>query len=974
MRDAAKDGSGPQARCSPTREEGFVTGGTGRLERAQVPVVVRWRHATGSELDVAQAARDVVELVTGHIQRRLDAPEVLSFASAPITGGGPCETAQAAEPISYVQADERVLGLIGNPFGGAPTHALTDLGSQLKLKPRARRRRDRTLDGVTDTNSTHGDGKGSGDQRRRRPAVVNVRPGVGGARRRVDLPTDPTTGLEKYGPITWWTVPGPGTMLGLLELNPEGNAVAMCRLSGEDKDDTLTDQIDKALALEAGNSDQLVIRYVLLALDMSGTREVRPPRALPAPPGLLERDDIILLDKWLSEGWVLHVIWRDGRRIARDILPAEQILASLRRNRATLWLSSFGRAIDWRSDKLGIRALNLVSAEDRDNINWSLQDGRLRKGPLAGKGWRNAPPRFGFLKEARTFERRPDTEQWPWILRAFELADVGDFEHNGGLSTRKLAAALAAEGCPFDHERIRQILKDPIYATGEWTTNVRGLAVAQEPIPLDDPVPLDRFLRVQQKLALRQGSTKNTPLGEFLFNYVKTTHKQCAGSVHRGMEVGIHGWVNPHRDDLRYLTHAPAVPECCKGMGRRGKNGGWRWERADIQDPVVEKLRELVTHPAVLAEAASAARHQIAQSSARLSADQRTQLERELEEVAMLEDAAADQWLEKSLRESTKGDDQDARRRRVSQYEKVADSLARKRAGLERRLAADNAARAVDAPVARDIENEEDLKRAFLEIMTVDTPADPQMLQLRARLFQAIVSSIEVDDDGGPDTPITVTIEGHLVPDGVHATASPLVAGGELLSAYLAQQRGNAPDLDRRAAVLEQVQEEVGKVAPDSKTAYEYGYHKAVSIIVDHFFDGKEDPVEVQRKTQESSWWTQGTRRRRHERGADPAWRIQLALVRRSGPQVDVERGRRYGKSRAVLAALSQLGEATATEIAAAMGTKKAVIRHNIEVLRSSGHIVHVGEQRSAKGPPAWVYALPSVGVDDSSRAQTRRR
>jgi hypothetical protein len=819
------------------------------------------------------------------------------------------------------------------------------------------------MKGIPDEASVSGDD--STGLRRRRPATINIRPGTGGAQRKLASRIDRLAGLDKFE-ILWWPVPGPGTMLGLITRNADGNAVAMCRLSGDDRDDTLIDQIEKALALEAANAETLVYRYILLALDMPGTREVRPPRALPPEPGTLERDDIIQLEKWFAEGWVEHAVWRDGRRMARDVLPGELIVASLKRHRVNLWLSSYGRMIDWHADRLAMRALNLVAAEDRDNIERSLQDARLRKGPLSGKGWRNSMPRFGFIKDPRTLDRRQDPEQWPWILRAFEFADIGDFEDKGGLSTRMLAKALAEEGCPFDHERIRQILKDPIYATGEWTVNVRGIPVAQEPIKLESPVPLDRYQRVQGKLALRQGSTKRTPLGEFLFNYVETLHKQCAGEKWQKNPVVVRGYVNKGREDERYLRHSPGVPACCKGGGR-GLYGAFQWNRSDIERPVVEKLRELVEHPAVLAEAAQAVRHQIATTSTRLSVEQRVQLERELEAIVKLEEAAADEWVEKALREAKEDDTEEDLRRRAAEYTKGVDSLARKRRGLERRLAADLEARGAEAPRPHAIETEEELKRAFLEILTVETPTDPQLLALRARLFQAIVSGIEIDDDGDPEKPIVITILGHLVPDGTAAAASPLVAGRELLGSYLVRRNGELPEAERRLAQVERVKAEVGEIAPDAETAYEYGYHKAVSVVMDHFFETRGSNLDdlSRRRLESRDWRFHGIRRLGHVPGAEPAWVLTIDIPsppRPSHPLKGVPRsrhpvtGERTTAVDRVLETVAALGEATGRDVVGLSGMPTSTVFLALERLRESGRIVQTRTQRG--GHAGAVYRV----------------
>ena len=556
--------------------------------RSKLSVAIVWRHAPvqgringlarydrGPEgaLAIQQAARDVVEVVLGHIQRRLDAKELLSPA---VSGGCEWQTMQSSEPVSYVRLDERLVELIADN-GTAATHVVTDVGRRISVERRSRARARATFGGVSDEIYR----SATSSATRREPAIINVRPGRGGAHRRTDAKHDPTEGLDEIGEVKWWSVPGPGAMLGVITLNPNGNAVLMCRLSGDDSGETLLDQVQKGMALEAQYPEVLAIRHVLLALDMSGTREVRPPRSLPPGPGVLERDDILLLEEWFREGWVEHVIWRDPRRIARDVLPAELIVASLRANRASMWLTSYGRRVDWNSDRLGVRASNMVSAEDRDHTVKALQDARLRKGPSAGKGWRNSQPRFGFVRTPRTLDFSEDTEQWPWIHRAFELADVGDFTDRAGFSTRKLTTRLAEEGCPFDHDRVRKILQDPIYATGEYYVHVRGLPVAQHPIPLTNPVPLDRYLRVQTKFRLRQGSTVRTPLGEFLFNYVDVVHKQCAGERNkRDCPILIKGTVAKDREHNRILRHSPSVPETCKRHGR-GYRGAFTWDRAE---------------------------------------------------------------------------------------------------------------------------------------------------------------------------------------------------------------------------------------------------------------------------------------------------------------------------------------------------------------------------------------------------------
>ena len=70
------------------------------------------------------------------------------------------------------------------------------------------------------------------------------------------------------------------------------------------------------------------------------------------------------------------------------------------------------------------------------------------------------------------------------IKLTFQLADSGECQDEFGLSARAVANRLKECGCPFEHDRVRRILQDPIYATGEFTTTLRGVRIAQRPVRL----------------------------------------------------------------------------------------------------------------------------------------------------------------------------------------------------------------------------------------------------------------------------------------------------------------------------------------------------------------------------------------------------------------------------------------------------------------------------------------------------------
>lgn len=766
-------------------------------DAAPVEVLVRWHKLPGSDRDVRQLARDIAETVLGEIQRRLDAPVLL-------TSAGERSIAQAAAPISYIEAKERFAGLEWVDPEGRRVRILSDRGGAVEREaPRHRRRRARFV-------------AVSGEPSKQRQRTVHVRPGRGGWQPRpIETQLDALKGLEKYGEVVWWQVSA-GAKLGVIELASEGNAIAWCRLSGDDQNETLDGQMRPILGL-VGRSEELAVRYALLAVDMQGWREV-DLEDLGLTPDQPNRDDVVQIDRWLKEGWLEHVVLRDQRRLARDTLPGEQIIRYLDKHDIGLWFADRGR-IDFHNDRLQLRFNNIIAAEDRDNLNRQLQMGRVNKGPMLGKGWGNVP--FGFFRD-QGGNPRQDMEQWPYILRAFELADALGSERPGDFSLRKVTAQLAAEGCPFAPPTVGRILARKIYATGEWTVEVRGQTVAQEPIALRDPVPLDRFQRVQELMGLRRGGSKNTGLGECLLNLVEAVHARCMDENEtRETPVRIKGYRDKKLADdvLIYRHKGGAVPTCCRSGGRNHR-GGFSWRRDEIDRPLARELRRLATHPEVLRQAALAARHTNATTSTRLSDEQREALEAEAEGLSRQIDRLADQWVESAGRS---GGDID-----LAGFQRISASLQRKLKALHTRLENDAAAASVDSAAGNA--KRHDRVNTFLEIMTEETPSDPYLRQLRGRLFQRVVSRVIIEDEGG-DSPITLIIEGHLVPEDAPIEAgNPVLACADLLDAYEMSQAGEMPQAEAALAAAEKLR---GEVRERSETVAE----EASSATVSEFYD-----------------------------------------------------------------------------------------------------------------------------------------
>ena len=797
-----------------------------------------WRALPASREEVEQTARDVVQTVLAERQRRLDAPLLHG-----VRNGGVVSTTQTAAPLSFRLAEAKIVGVEWASPAGSRLRLLTDDGEAIEMKTRARTRARVNVVDVDDPKP----------KRRRKPATVKVRPG---SRRRAGGGLDPTLGLEELlGEVVW--LPGSGgAWYTVVERDPAGNAIGCGRLSGEDRNETMATQVDGLLVLEERN-EELCYRYLVLAVDMSGTRPVRYAPDFGFPAGTAERDDMVVVDRFILEGWVEHIAWWSDDRIARKVLPAQVLFHRWQEHDVGLWLAIRGGRIEYEDDDLLLNIMAVMSSNDRHRTVRRLQSGALRKGPLAGNGHLNTTP-YGFVRD-ETNRPRENAQVWKWILRTFELADVGLEAGGIGCSAPEIARQLASEGFEIDHDRVRTILEDPIYATGEWSVQLSGIRIPQTPIALRNPVPLDRFQRVQDWLALRNGGSENTALGDFLFNYVDCVHEQCnderGGVLDR--PIRLRGYNLVHiKDKTPKLRHNPVTPQCCKGLGR-GKGRSWSWKRDLVEPPVVAELRKLATHPEILHQLTLAAAHEIATTSTRLGAEEREALENQIAALVQQREAATDTWVEAA---------QPGEQRDFADFRRLDESFTKKIAALTRRLENDRAMAIADSAAPESSRTHDDRREAFLEILSIETPTDPRMKALRARLFSLIVSRLIIDDDG--KGPITITIESVLLPPGSSAeVANPLFAAGDFLDRYTREKRGLKDKADR---LLER--------ALAVKTDFESSHSKSVSTILAdlaHLPDGKQLRALRRQSLANLSWNTGG----RKPSYGTPAWQLNVTVT-----------------------------------------------------------------------------------------------
>ncbi len=720
---------------------------------------VRWIGTATSPADALRAAHAIAELISGLPQTPLpgDRPTIPApFVDSRSRVGG---LSQVAQPIGSTDAAPATTKAFLSELHGDATALINPDRGEAK-----NRRADSppvTLAGMEEQL-----------RKGRKPATIHVRPGIGGRQPNLNgEAAEAIKGLEEYGEITWHRV-GNRADLGIMLMDPEGTGILMHRLSGRDirEGETFRNQLQPNLAL-VEHYPEIKPRLAVFALHMSGTRDVRQDRLVPPPDTGRggEREDINVVLDAIAAGWLVDVVFRGADRVARDVLPAEMIIAHLKHGKVNLWLSEKFGKVDYRKDRLALRAGNMLSAEEKDSVVERLFRGLLNSGPLAGNGWTSSK-RLGFYREGKKNLLRQDPVQFAYIRKAFELAATGHYLRDEGLSIRQLEEALTAEGFPIDHDRLRVILRDPIYVTGEHTCNVKGQEIQQKPIELVDPVPLATFQKVQILLDLRRGGSKRTPIGEYLLNYVETQHELCGDATdNQGRKPSIKGYVlnrQKEGDPTRTYRHNYHTPEQCRGH---------TWDRAEIEHPIVAMIRELVTDPLLLERFASIDGHSPTTGGDRLTEPQRLEINRELEQLEVKIQAITDDFATKVSGCATP----------VETFQRLIEATQRRRDHLERRLKADDEIRERERADSTESSVHADRVQAFLDLMTPDPPDDPYRKALRARLFQCCVSKVVLRHD--KKSKDVLEVYGPLVPGsaGSNRAVDPIASCRGLLDQHL---------------------------------------------------------------------------------------------------------------------------------------------------------------------------------------------
>lgn len=342
-----------------------------------------------------------------------------------------------------------------------------------------------------------------------------ARPGTGGRRKRIHVgfEIEATRELrERWGDPE--EIPFQGSLLLIWQMEPDGDGIVAARLSSYDvqKGETAMGQIHNGLALAAIH--KLKPAHAIVALRTSGAADY--DRRI---------DFMFIRDRVAAEG-LQWVCYREPDRIARDQHSAYSFYKFLENTNTALYLCSLGREVDWdsQSDKLVIGTLGVIGEFERLAIKARTHRAIEARWLETGRGYPGFKP-IGFRRDLQGFLEQ-DLEQWPYILEAATM--YSQLRPDGGTSIRQLADFLTEKlGFPISRDRVRTMLKQPIYVTGTAHVNYQATVYPIREIKLINPVPVETFELNQALMHAVKGRQRTNPLGHFLLNRIDFRHDTC---------------------------------------------------------------------------------------------------------------------------------------------------------------------------------------------------------------------------------------------------------------------------------------------------------------------------------------------------------------------------------------------------------------------------------------------------------------
>ncbi|MGH3848745.1 MAG: recombinase family protein, partial [Pseudonocardiaceae bacterium] len=495
------------------------------------------------------------------------------------------------------------------------------------------------------------------------------------------------------------------------ELDPDGDGIVSSRLSSADvaKGETALGHIHTVLDFCA--RQRLRPRWVTVSIRTTGDLDYE------------DRADIAFTRACIQDRSIKWAAWRDVDRLARQTLSSQQYYRLLENNRIDLYFVTHGGKINWAdpSDRLLLTTLGAISEYERSAIKRRTHDAIRRRFHEEGRGHPNTQG-VGFRRDAQKFVE-VDPEQWPYIKRIHE--DYLRLDPTGNAGVRPLAKHMADLGFPLGRQRLRDILRDEIYVTGEWSITTReGIVYPCRRIEIPDPIPRELFDRNQLVLDSNRSRSRVNPPGHYLLNTVPVYHEACRGkTLPNGKPVMLKARQGKYR-------HTGNVFEGCRGL---------TIDAAVLDRCVIEEMLRLVESPHLQVEYRKRAAPTAAQNVEQ-------QLNHVVHRVRLLESQRAElkrRWLEDGLLSG----DVDPRylAEALGTLDQELASLTRRRKILE----SDRRGQPASGTDAN-------LLAAAREVLTPTPPDDPDLRRRRLAFVQAAISEIVVrtHDDGTFDLEI----------------------------------------------------------------------------------------------------------------------------------------------------------------------------------------------------------------------------
>jgi DNA invertase Pin-like site-specific DNA recombinase len=563
------------------------------------------------------------------------------------------------------------------------------------------------------------------------------------------------------------------------QLGGYGDGAIFARLSGQELNggETVIGQILglRRLAEQA----EKTVKYIIITTNNSGAQA---PEARP---------DLVRMNELISQGLISWVGFRDTSRIARIDITRAVTYHLLQQTGVELYLSTLDRAVNWDADEATLFANGFVDQQERRNIIERTQGPIITRRLAEGLGRPGVLP-FGFYWDKEEHRPKVDPVQWPYIKQVHYAYDHEAHTRRRGSFTRVLEQ-LASSGCELSDVMIRNILRNPIYVTGEYTAGWQGQRVSCKPIPIADPIPMELYQRNQETMALTRGRNSVVPPGFFALNGVEFLHAACRHQTVKNPASRKPEQVQPHLRGRIYgkrkvepaYVHEPIVPADCKR---------WTMPQRVIEPVVMQALRELAGSEILREEWLASQHYRSAPQTRILTAEKRSEVRGELRRLeAQVEEIEA-RRVDPDAVESSLGS---------QDYLDLVVPSKRKAEQLRRQLVADEVmAKPITAPQveghlrplakAAELEDEAiyaELKQALDEILTDEVPEDLDMLRRRAAIVKVAISRIIVDDDYERGT-FTLQLEGPLVPPGYRTTGQigPVASAQTILEAYVAEK------------------------------------------------------------------------------------------------------------------------------------------------------------------------------------------